>query len=396
MLATLVALAALAITQSAPTDGTFVDIDVVRAASDSNSAWTDLKNYADDAIPGLSGAATPSLVGNDNDTDDTRILARALVWLRSPSYTTGTYNNNYAEDVEEYVVALYGTEDDCDDENESSCACDDCSDGLRAQRSVFAYVSAFEMVWLGQGGSNTPISVQEHGEFLDWVEDILATTFYDGRTFEQTADTVPNNVGLFCSASMLACEIVLVSNGRKTFGDSHIVELKNNYHGWCGNTLFEGNFNWATSEWHASPGPDVNYGRGINQPGSTFDASSQPSGSVSSGCMPEEQRRVDSTLTWPPSSTDYSYEALEAVTASMLMLERCGYSVYTTQTNAVERAVDWLLDYDGFGALDDNNYWMLATLETKYDRGTDWTNGLSLGNYSPGRAIIGMEWILGY
>lgn len=403
-------LLSLALAQTPPSDGTYLSLADINGASNSNDAWTDLKNHANDqtVLEDGNGATQPSLVGNHNDPDDTVILARALVWIRDPSIDT-----TYAQDVEDYVMgdyntstadSLYGTENDCDDENGSGGVCSNGSDGLRAYRSMFSYVSAYEMIWDEEAGSGTPISSSEHDTFISWLTTLETNQWYDGRKTWENSRQVANNIGVFATASWLAIRIAK-GDTANDLGDgagstTKIPGIRNSFRGWCGNTTYNNDFNtWGGQgsqfDWLSSSSDYVAIG-----PVSASFVNVTPAPSEScDGCLGEEMRRWngnhDDPFESPIPSESYCFEALEAAYAVALMLQRCGYTPWTVQDSALERAVDWLYSETDLSEMEDNNYWMLCVAEDRYDR-VDLTYGLNLSNHREGRVMIGMDWVLGY
>ncbi len=149
--------------QTIPTDGFLWDKDVILGLPISgNTAWTNLLNTAATSIT----ISNINILGVENDTDDTVIFARAIVYVAKPiAYP------NYDQDVEDAWARIKETY------NDGQAAGDqDPSNGKRASRSLMSYVVAYDFVYR-QGSSS--ITQAEYSTFQGDCDSILYFQYWE-------------------------------------------------------------------------------------------------------------------------------------------------------------------------------------------------------------------------
>jgi len=237
-----------------------------------------------------------------------------------------------------------------------------------------------------------------------------------------------NNHGNFARASILALacggnELTMIHDpDDATDGTDTDDGGWERFRGYCGSLSVYADFNWPSYSGEPYGSEQWQYAgatTSLDPPNFTFDTSTfKPIGPVNSafqfdlqgpysgeadGCLGEEMRRTNGGAGvgwwyWPPNSGDgnihYVYEGLQGLFAEALILERCGYSPWTVQSNALERAVDWMFTWTTYLPTNDDA-WVIAVAGFKYNR-TDWenTSGFSY-TYQPGKSVAGAEWMTG-
>lgn len=483
MLTTIAALVALAIAQPTfPTDGIPFQRSVIKAQSryligtTDKPSWNELEALAaqktaqDDTTNGttLDTNTWPSLVGesfHDNwngydwdtaddsendDLDDTRILAKAILFVHSP--TTSPYST-YAGHVKDFCMALIGTHDNDDWDDPSDPNDNFQTNGERAVRSLYSYCVAFDYVWSEEGadGDHTDsgeITSTQHDQFIDMLEWYFSNgssldfdldggdhnTVGPDRSLIQWHQRRSNNFGTAAGASLMAVLMTIgdggLHDGTEGRTDDYIAEARNVYRAWCGNVSVHPrtsrfDFGDAAVHWMHLPEADRIDWTPVIPVNEYFEedpAFPIPSSHSASGCLPDEMRRwTEQTNScgwsvagefewdWDPDGTvgncddfsgkppqdNYCFEALQGASLQALLVERLAYSAsWTVQNSAIERAIDWLWDKPVFYATG-NDVWIIALAGAKYDR-SDWDNDVEFGDFDPGRAMCGVEWIFGF
>ncbi len=288
----------------------------VGAAQGAEGIWTSPAELA--ALP-TSGKAWEALlaaaqepvtspdVSDQDDPDNVRVLARALVWAR-------TGDPLRRQQVIDACRAVIGTQ----------------AGGrtLALGRELLAYVVAADLVKL-------PADLDP--AFRAWL-DAVRHEELDGRTLVSTHEDRPNNWGTHAGASRMAVALYL--------GDRTDLERAARvFHGWLGDRTSYAGFRFGDLSWQADPTRPV----GVNPAGSTIDGHSVD------GVLPDDQRRGGG-FTWPPPGENYVWGALQGAIAQAVILYRAGYDVFEWEDRALLRAVTWLHEQASFPAEGDDTW----------------------------------------
>ena len=201
-------------------------------------------------------------VSDQDDPDNVRVLARALVFAR-----TGV--ESYRQEVIAACRAVVGTENG--------------GRTLALGRELLAYVIAAELVKL---------PADQNASFRSWLDTVRRATL-DGRTLISTHEGRPNNWGTHAGASRMAVALYL--------GDRADLERAARvFHGWLGDRSSYTGFHFGELDWQADPARPV----GVNRAGSTL------GGRSVDGVLPDDQRRSGGFI-WPPPRENYVWGALQ-------------------------------------------------------------------------------------
>jgi len=268
--------------------------------------WTTSEELASRPVSGpawenvlaAANKATGSLdLSNQDDPANVVVLAKALVYAR-------TRTESYRQDV---IAAI------------QTVATGNTESGARTLalcRELGAYVVAADLVGL-------PADLD--ASFRTYLANVRVETMTDGRNLIQTHEERPNNWGPHCGFTRSAIARYL--------GDTtDLQRAADVFRGHLGNRAVYAGFTYGDLSWQANPAAPV----GINPQGATIQ------GHDVDGVIPDDQRRAGS-FAWPPPKTGYSWEALQGVVASAVVLYRAGYTdVWSWENQAIRRAVDWL------------------------------------------------------
>src|SRR5262245_19069656 len=250
---------------------------------------------------------TSPSVADQEDPDNVRVLARALVFAR-------TGEQRYRQEVIEACRAVIGTE----------------SGGrtLALGRELLAYVIAAELVVLPSDLNSS---------FRRWLDAVRKTTL-ESRTLIETHEDRPNNWGTHAGASRMAAALYL--GDRADFERAAKV-----FHGWLGDRATYAGFDYGELDWQADPARPV----GINPAGAMLNGHSVD------GVLPDDLRRAGAFV-WPPPKENYVWEALQGAVVQAAILERQGYDAFAWEDQALRRAMNWLHQQAAFPAEGDDTF----------------------------------------
>jgi len=246
-------------------------------------------------------------VSDQDDPDNVRVLARALVWAR-------TGDPLARQQVIDACRAVIGTQ----------------SGGrtLALGRELLAYVVAADLVKL-------PPDLDP--DFRSWL-DAVRHQDLDGRTLVSTHEDRPNNWGTHAGASRMAVALYL--------GDRTDLERAARvFRGWLGDRASYAGFRFGDLAWQADPTRPV----AVNPVGATIDGHSVD------GVLPDDQRRGGG-FTWPPPRENYVWGALQGAIVQAVILHRAGYDAFGWENRALLRAVTWLHEQAAFPAEGDDTW----------------------------------------
>jgi len=328
--APLFALAAVQRGADETSDGIWISPAEIIALPDHGPAWDALVAQAQKPIaPNLS---------DQNDPSNVRVLARALVAVRTGSAQA-------REEVLRALEKVQGTEAG--------------ARSLSVSRELMAYVIAAELV--GLDGA-------QRDKFEIWLRAVCEQDF-KGRTLRSTHEDRPNNWGTHAGASRLAVAIYL--DDQKEIERAAWV-----FRGWTGDITGWHEFKFG-ERWWQPENATRNYG--INPVGARI--SSQPVG----GVLPDDQRR-GGPFQWPPPREEYVYEALQGAVAQAVMLERLGMPAWEWGDRALLRAFEWLHEHADYPAAGDDA-WLPHIINRAYG-----TRFPALVPTRPGKAIGFSDW----
>ncbi len=267
----------------------------------SGQAWQKLKRNADKplALPNLS---------DQNDSTDVRVLAKALVFVR-------TGEQRYRQAVINACISVINSENG--------------GTTLALGRGLLAYVIAAQLVDL------PPLAQQQ---FTHWLKTLLDKPL-KGRTLRSTHEQRANNWGTHAGASRAAVAIYLQD-------EQELRRTAVIFRGWLGERRFYHGFKYKRTErWQGNGQKPI----GINAKGAS------KLGHSIDGVLPEEQRRAGK-FSWPPAKEGYVYEALQGALALAVILHRSGYQPFEWSDKALLRAFQWLHQQADFPAQGDDTW----------------------------------------
>src|SRR5690606_5669006 len=103
------------------------------------------------------------------------------------------------------------------------------------------------------------------------------------------------------------------------------------FKGWLGNRASYAGFSYGDTSWQANAATPV----GVNPVGA------MKSGVSIDGAIPDDMRR-GASFQWPPTFTDYPWEAMQGVLLQALILDHAGYDAFGWESNAILRASTFL------------------------------------------------------
>jgi hypothetical protein len=276
----------------APSVGIVISKSELAALPMSGAAWTNLKSWADGA------AGTPDIQNQDED-NDIHVLAKGLVYARTgiASYRAAVLSN---------LKAAVGSETG--------------GRTLALARNLPGYVIAADLIDL-----NAYDPAFDNGTFRPWLRRTL-TESLSGMTLISTHEGRPNNWGTHAGAARAAVARYL--------GDTaQLARTAQVFHGWLGDRAAYAGFSFGDTSWQCDPSNPV----GINPKGC------KRGSIVVDGALPDDMRRGGG-LQWPPTVTNYAWEAMQGATLQALILDRAGYPAFQWNDSAILRAASFLYD----------------------------------------------------
>jgi hypothetical protein len=252
-------------------------------------------------------------LADQDDPDDVRLLARALVAVRTGADLRPVYDA---------LARVPGTEG---------------SSTLALGRNLLSVVLAADLVGYREPG------------FVNWLRGVMRTNI-DGRTLISTHEERPNNWGTHAGASRIAADLYLGDGA--DLGRAAAV-----FRGWLGERSAYAGFSYGELDWQSDPSKPV----GINPAGATID------GHNVDGALPDDMRRAGG-FSWPPPRENYVYEALQGALLQAELLARAGYPAYQWGNSALGRAYAWLHNVAGFPAEGDD-VWQPHLVNARYGTG---------------------------
>ena len=287
----------------------------VAALPMTGAAWDAVRAAADAPLP------APNIADNLSE-HDVRTLAVALVYARLRDEPGGAAA--YRTKAADAIVAAIGTEDLPRPDGAPART-------LELARNTLSYIVAAELIDLRTYDAGMAF------QFRTWVGGLRDKVMPgDSRTLVQTHERRPNNWGAHAGASRAAIDIYL--------GDTvDLARVAQVFEGYLGNRTAYAGFTFGGSNedgdsdltWQADALAPV----AINAVGATKD------GHPIDGAQPEEMRR-GGPFQWPPLRTVYVWEALQGAAAQAQILDRQGYPAWSWQSQALRRAVQFLVDLD--------------------------------------------------
>ncbi len=294
---------------TSPSVGIVISKAELAALPMSGADWTNLKSWAD------ASAGSPDIQNQDED-NDIHVLAKGLVYARTGSAS-------YRVDVLANLKAAIGSE----------------SGGrtLAAARNLPGYVIAADLIDLKSYDPSFDTNT-----FRPWLRKVL-TEDLSGDTIISTHETRPNNWGTHAGAARAAIARYL--------GDSaQLARTALVFHGWLGDRAAYAGFDYGDTSWQCDPANPV----GINPQGCS------KGGHVIDGALPDDMRR-GASFQWPPTFTNYPWEAMQGATLQALILHRAGYDTFNWENKAILRASNFLYDRAGWAPQSDDTWqpWLL-------------------------------------
>jgi hypothetical protein len=296
----------------------------------------------DAVVDAASESTSKPNVSEQDDSTDTRVLAKAFVYAR-------TGHAGMREDVIDACRNVIGTETG--------------ARTLALGRGLMAYVIAADLVGLPSDLDN---------DFRAWLRE-LRTREFEGKTLISTHELRPNNWGTHAGASRLAIAVYL--------GDQDdLARAAKVFHGWLGARNVYAGFKYGDLSWQSDSSRPV----GINPRGAI------KNGRSVDGVLPDDQRRGGG-FGWPAARENYVWDALQGALAQAVILHRAGYDVWNWEDRALLRAVQWLYEVNDYAATGDdswqphviNHYYgehFSARIPSRSGKNvgyTDWTHGAS-------------------
>lgn len=303
-------------------------------------------------------AVKPDLSNQDEETN-LIILAKALVHART---NNPTYRDQVVEALR--VITYENTED--------NVGVDGLPQGrpLSVGRKLVTYIIAADLINLAQ--EQPSLDADFRAKLRQLLTKVVDDEGDPDDTIQRTHERRPNNWGTHAGATRIA--IALYLNDRVELDRAAQV-----FHGWLGSrtTYADFRFSQGDSSWQCDPANPV----AINP------ASCLKDGHPIGGALPEEMRR-GGPFTWPPTDTQYPWEALQGAVVQAQLLQRAGYPAWEWEDRALLRAAQFLYQI-GWPA-DDDDEWQLWLLNRAYGTTfatespastgknmgfTDWTHG---------------------
>ena len=321
----------------------------------SGPAWDKVKQWSTKGkvLDWNAPAGVGSPLQIHDQSHDMEILAAALRWRRSQAggcpendCDPGPGVLDCRTKVEQALVAFTLSAIDYSDDDDAPAG-EDGGQALPLEepwaiaRNVAGYVIAADII------------DYDDPAFRAKLAEIRDTPFkFRGKreTLEQFAKRRPNNQGLACNLARLAIALYMDDGRQDPREVTELVDCKNVFLKFLGDpsvTTFD--FDFGCTAWQADPSNP----RGINPSPATVN------GQDVGGALPDDQRRVHdlgACAGLPCSSlnvdvtyrTNYTWESMQCLVMTALLLDRCRYPSFTWQDHALDRAVTWLYDVNGF------------------------------------------------
>lgn len=288
-----------------PAQTIFLSKDEIMTLPMTGNGWSAVKTAADQS-PG-----TPDL-GNQDEKENVRTLARAMVYLR-----TGT--TSYRDKVVNALKQVPGTE----------------SGGrtLALGRKLGAYVIAADMIGYRDPG------------FVSFVK-AVRTKSLDGKTLIETSETKVNNWGTSAMWSRVAAAAYLGEQAEL----ARCAQVFRFYLGDRTSGFIASSSAFGCMAWQ----PDS------SKPCVICPAAALLNGKVMSGALPEELRRWGGdcgAFIWPPPKENYEYSANEGLLGTAWLLAQNGFpDVWEWSDKALLRVMNWLYVTSQFPAVGDDTH----------------------------------------
>ena len=316
--------------------------------TDCATAWANIQTWSN-KWNSLDLDENPNINGVTND-HDVIALACALRWRGEGDAVGSIWRTRCRNEISEAVLATYNTIDES---------------ALHPAKNLVSYVLAANTIELSSLDSTLD------GQFRDWIVtvaevvqwDLDIPTPPDVGNFEVYHENRPNNIGALCGAARIVVDMYL---GGTTHGNLHLVDGKRVYRGFLGDeNSYDGfvfdnvDVSWALDIMDPVP---------LNPEGTKVgDAGLMLTRDVG-GALIDDMRRTDNPQQcisnepdntfdddWQLIYTGYPWESLQGLVMQAYLLDRCGWSSFTWQTNAIERTHQWLYEVYDFPAEDANN-----------------------------------------
>jgi hypothetical protein len=282
-------------------------------------------------------ANAPANLADLNDPNDTRILAAALVAVR-----TGD------DGMRAKVAGL-----------------------LESTRKNTPYHRVLEMA---RGIQSVVLAADIIGyrdaAFEGWLRELLTKPTKQGHSGPRpvlldTALYAPNNWGLHAAAA-----VTIIA---RYLGDDKLLkQMAETFQRFTGDVVTGGSYVWDPTNWHTSTPK-----RGINAPNVKY-----------AGAMPEDMRRGSETASDTPVKTGYAREAMQGLLVWAMVLHRAGYPAFQWGDRAVLRAEQYLQSINWQAEGDDAGYPHIVN--AMY--GTNFKAGTPAG---AGKNMLALDWIFG-
>jgi hypothetical protein len=287
--------------------GLWATPEEILALPASGAAW--------ESVASSARALSPLDLSDQDDPNDSRLLAAAMVAIRTGGDVAG---------VRALILDAMGTEDG--------------GRTLALGRNLPCLVFAADLVGLPPA---------DNVRFKAWLHAVIRENL-DGRTIISTHEDRPNNWGTWAGAARVAASAYI-----EDWADVRTAARVTA--GWMGYPRAYAGFSWGDLDWQGGPAP-----LGINLPGARLQGHSVD------GVLPDDQRR-GGAFEWPPPCENYVWEALQGVVTELVVLDRLGLDMWTLRSSAPLRAVRWLHIEANCPAEGDDT-WIPHVINKRYDR----------------------------
>lgn len=324
----------------------------IMALPTSGPAWEQVKEEAGKT------AVKPDLSDQDEKTN-VIILAKALVHAR-------TGNASYRDQVVAAirVITYENTEDNVGSNGLPQ------GRPLSVGRKLVTYIIAADLINLPH--YRPDLDTDFRAKLRELLTKIVDDQGDPDDTIQRTHERRPNNWGTHAGATRIAIALYLNDT-------AELDRAAQVFKGWLGDRASYADFRFSQgdSSWQCDPDNPV----AVNPVGCTKE------GHAIGGALPEEMRRGGS-FTWPPTDTNYPWEALQGAVVQAQLLHRTGYPAWEWEDRALLRAAQFLYQIGWPATADDE--WQLWLLNDAYGAKfaaelpantgknmgfTDWTHG---------------------
>lgn len=276
----------------------------------SGPAWTAVKAAADSAVGAIN-------LSDQDDIDDVRTYARALVFVRTGS-------ESYRQKVISSIMACLGSENG--------------GRVLALSRNLPAIVIAADLAGLPP---------DDDIKFRTWLAAVRNETL-DSNTLISIHKRRPNNWGTQAGFAR-ACAALYLDDA------ADLADTLKVFKGWLGDRSSYAGFEYGDLAWQCDPSKAV----GINPKGC------QIQGHPMDGGLPEELRRASGSFVWPPPKENYVYTALEGALSQAWVLRHADPKIFEASNSAILRAYKWLYEVCKFPAVG-NDTWQPLLVRAIY------------------------------